>query len=170
MPFINQYRTEGDVTYISLNHGQEAIIDTEDLEKILRYRWGALHSKRSLDGVYYAVAAGPIYMHRLIMDAPNGKQVDHRNHNTLDNRKENLRLATNQQNNMHRKEAYSTSKIGVRGISIHKCKPSGLMYAYRCHCVQCKVAKYFPHSDEGLEAAKKFAEEHDKIRKALIGK
>ena len=37
-------------------------------------------------------------MHRLIMGDPRGIYIDHVNHNTLDNRRENLRLATNQEN------------------------------------------------------------------------
>lgn len=39
-----------------------------------------------------------LYMHRLLIGAPKGKQVDHRNHDGLDNRRRNLRLATSSQN------------------------------------------------------------------------
>lgn len=45
-------------------------------------------------------------LHRVIMDAPKGLEVDHINHNRLDNRRINLRLVTHQQNlanmSMHR--------------------------------------------------------------------
>lgn len=40
----------------------------------------------------------PYRLHRVIMNAPQGVQVDHINRNKLDCRKENLRYATNQQN------------------------------------------------------------------------
>lgn len=39
-----------------------------------------------------------VYMHRQIMNAPDGAQVDHINGNSLDNRRENLRFATNSEN------------------------------------------------------------------------
>ena len=39
-----------------------------------------------------------LYLHRALIEAPNGKKVDHRNSNPLDNRKANLRLATHQEN------------------------------------------------------------------------
>ncbi len=39
-----------------------------------------------------------IYMHRVIMDAPSGMEIDHKNLNGLDNQKHNLRVATRAQN------------------------------------------------------------------------
>lgn len=58
-----------------------------------------------------------ISVHRMILDAPAGMDVDHINHNPLDNRKENLRLVTTSQNLQNRSGAMTTSKTGVRGVS-----------------------------------------------------
>lgn len=56
---------------------------------------------------YYKVQQGEkrahVFLHRDIISAPKGKQVDHKNRNKLDNRKENLRLATGGQNQANRK-------------------------------------------------------------------
>jgi hypothetical protein len=96
------------------------------------------------------------------MGAPKGMSIDHINHNTLDNRKANLRIVTHQQNNTNRNGAYSTSKTGIRGVSIHQSNGPAktIYYVFRCHCVTCKVAKYFAYTDEGLSNAAQFAEKH----------
>jgi HNH endonuclease len=159
---VNKYHIEEDVAYIFLTKGQTTMIDVADLEKVLLYTWMASYNP-TIDG-YYCMrrtgTGGTMYLHRYLLDAPKGLTVDHINHDTLDNRQSNLRLVTNQKNNVNRNGAFSSSKTGIRGVSTHKCKPSGLMYVFRCHCVTCKVTKYFPHTEEGLAAARAFSEAH----------
>jgi hypothetical protein len=51
------------------------------------------------DGYVYAIEDGrTIYLHRLILGAKKGQYVDHINRNPSDNRRENLRFVTHQQN------------------------------------------------------------------------
>jgi len=56
------------------------------------------------------------YLHRLICNAPKGMVVDHINRNPLDNRKENLRLVTTQQNSWNRVGVGG----GFKGVIKHK--------------------------------------------------
>lgn len=56
-----------------------------------------------------------LYLHRLIMNPPDGYQVDHINGNGLDNRRENLRLCTQSQNNFNCDSARGKSKF--KGVS-----------------------------------------------------
>ena len=69
---------------------------------------------RRLQGVF-------LREHRVVWEEhngpiPEGMQIDHINGDKQDNRIENLRLATNQQNSCNRKGANSNSKSGVRGV------------------------------------------------------
>ena len=88
---------------IRLTRGLEAIVDDEDFEWLSEFKWYAIKPGKcvyavrdvKLDGVRHC-----IYLHRLVMGLHKGDKtiVDHINMNSLDNRKENLRLATSQQN------------------------------------------------------------------------
>ena len=105
---------------IPLTHGQVALIDDEDLPTIAGYNWYA--GLVSRNGDYYAEARiGPkkqricISMARLIVGAKPGEEADHRNHNTLDNTRSNLRACTHL-NNLANKKMYSTNTSGFKGV------------------------------------------------------
>lgn len=57
------------------------------------------------------------YLHRYIMDAEEGNYVDHMNHNSLDNTKNNLKVTTDQENVSNRKGANKNSGTGVRNVN-----------------------------------------------------
>jgi hypothetical protein len=108
------------VKEIPLTQGKVALIDDEDYEMVSRYRWNAyIGGKR-----WYAktniqvpgVGQRTLRMHTLIMGVdPDGKHVDHRNLDGLDNRRSNLRWATRsqqKQNNAIRIDGSS----GYRGV------------------------------------------------------
>jgi hypothetical protein len=85
--------------YVPLTHGYIAIIDAEDLERVSRYKWYAHHYRSK---VYAKATTTDIFMHRFILKTPKGKDTDHANRNTLDNRKCNLRVCTKSQNSINR--------------------------------------------------------------------
>jgi len=98
---------------------QVALIDDEDYEKVMsalgpRSKWYA-HCPPG--ATHYAMAWSHVttLMHRVIMDAPKGMDVDHINGDTLDNRKQNLRLCTRSQNCMNKK-LRSDSQSGYKGV------------------------------------------------------
>lgn len=56
------------------------------------------------------------YLHRLVAGAPKGKFVDHVSHETLDNRKVNLRVCSREENARNRNKS-STSRSAYKGVS-----------------------------------------------------
>lgn len=92
---------------IPLTKGMYAKVDDDDYELLSRFNWCA--GKGSKNKTYYALrgvkedgVARRIYMHRIIAQAGPGEIVDHKNHDTLDNRKENLRLGSQALNQLNR--------------------------------------------------------------------
>lgn len=106
---------------IPLTRGRVAIVDADVLPELSGYNWRAIVDNRDR-GSCYAVAdvrtGGKkitVTMHRLIMKAAKGVQVDHRNGDGLDNRRSNLRLATIQQNSFNR-GPNRNNKSGYKGV------------------------------------------------------
>ncbi|MBE3141489.1 MAG: HNH endonuclease [Thermoplasmata archaeon] len=58
---------------------------------------------------------GTIWMHRLIINTPKGMETDHHDHNTLNNQKYNLRIASRQQNAANQKIS-TNNKSGYKGV------------------------------------------------------
>lgn len=110
----------GDIYTIPLTLGYVAIVDAEDYEWLRQWNWVA---REGSSGPTYAVrydktrnrCRHDLFMHRVILDAPLGLTVDHINHNGLDNRRSNLRLATLSQQNMNR-PLQSNNKVGFKGV------------------------------------------------------
>lgn len=102
---------------IPLTKGQFALVDDEDYDYLAQFKW-CFH-----DG--YAVGHVPGTWNKvrsmvsLIMKAKSKQFIDHINMNTLDNRRENLRLVSKAENMMNRpKQANNTS--GYKGVSLSK--------------------------------------------------
>jgi hypothetical protein len=90
---------------VPLNRGYFARVSVEDRELVERYRWRVHLSQKRLVKVYAARSGeqgGTVLMHREILCAPAGLTVDHINGDGLDNRRSNLRLATNAENSRNR--------------------------------------------------------------------
>ena len=104
---------------IRLTQGKVALVDDDCPIHILEMKWHCSSFGYARHTINYSNAKKEVvYLHRLIIDAKKGMQVDHINQDKLDNRKENLRLCNfsqNQANTSHRK-----NKSGYRGVSLKK--------------------------------------------------
>lgn len=116
---------------IPLTQGRVALVDDEDYERVAGNKWYCLRDsawRNQVTGEYESYEKKrTIPMHRVIMNAPPGLEVDHINGDRLDNRKRNLRICTHRQNlkNMHNVRGGSSMYKGV-----HRYKKTGRWQAY----------------------------------------
>src|SRR5580765_4530576 len=109
---------------IPLTQGQNAIVDIEDYDWLSEWNWFAKFDKQLQ--AFYAARNGPrggvsryIPMHRVILSCTNGEECDHKNHNTLDNRRKNLRKCSHSENSKNQKTRKNNA-YGFKGISFRK--------------------------------------------------
>lgn len=100
---------------ITLSNGGEVVVDDQDYEWLCRWKWkrhtaGYASRNSWRDGHWVQV-----YMHRLIVGASPGTEVDHINQDKLDNRRENLRVVPRYVN-MHNRPLRSDNTSGHRGV------------------------------------------------------
>lgn len=122
-----------------------SIIDLDVVEHVENIKWG-------LDGrnyVYGKINGKIIKLHRYLLGPKEEEVVDHINHNTLDNRKSNLRLCTKQQNNMNRSK---TSKNTSGVVGVYWDKSRGKYAASICINRHSKFLGYFNTVEEAAEA------------------
>ena len=109
---------------IPLTKGMYALVDDKDYKELMKHKWCVTRAGNS----FYAVRSssmkkGPrrlIFMHRQILKPPPGYQCDHKNHNTLDNRNRNLRIATHAQNIRNQPKRKGTWSSRFKGVSYFK--------------------------------------------------
>ena len=112
---IIEYEDYAEVVLYDKNNKEKAraLIDLEDVDLIKNYKWSITQKG------YVYCSTQSIRLHRLILGCPEDFVVDHINHNKLDNRKDNLRICTTQQNNMNQGK-HSGNTSGITGVYWHK--------------------------------------------------
>lgn len=114
---------------IKLTQGQFTLVDDTDYDWLSQWRWCANYHKCTRSFYAQRITSKEngrktILMHREILELEPGdkKQGDHRNHNTLDNRRNNIRICTCRENARNRKKRPNTSS-GYKGVSWYsQCK------------------------------------------------
>lgn len=114
----NNYRVVGDDVYITVRHLQkeyETIISKSDFEKVDSYKgtWYVVFTGRNRERpyVYGTFSYKKNTLHRFLLEPKPGEYGDHINHDTLDNRRGNLRSVSPRENNLNRRAfGYSGSK------------------------------------------------------------
>jgi len=168
----NNIRIDGNIAYIELTDKNghlitEAIIGTEDIDKVnaIGYRWRLQCGIKNGGYVVTDTKEGIIFLHRVVMDCPEGIYIDHINNNKLDCTKNNLRHCTYSQNRQNiNPEKIKLPKSGVRNVTKHygkwraritvQGKVIDLGHFYTLEEAEAAVIagrkKYFTHSKENL--------------------
>lgn len=144
-----------DYSLIELTNDKWAKCSNEDLEFLLQWVWRS-HLKNN----YWSVVSKDkktrehLIMSRVIAKRVFGdienKVVDHINRDPMDNRRENLRLATHSQNHMNSDRSHGSSRF--KGVSLHAC---GKWITQICIDGKVKRSKLFI---EEIDAARQYNE------------
>lgn len=108
---------------IPLKHGKEALIDLEDYDRACLHKWTAvyIHDRWYVES---KINGQKTYLHRFLMNAVKGEEIDHINNDGLDNRRSiNLRRASHAANQANQKISKANTS-GYKGVGwkTDKCK------------------------------------------------
>jgi hypothetical protein len=147
-----------DFRRIDLGDGEWTIVDADVYYRLGRFKWSAAGD----DGKMYAARIlrktecgriKTIYLHREIMNFPKRLLVDHKNCNSLDNRRDNLRLATCSQNMYNRSKTKSKTTSKYVGVTYGKDRHKWEVAIY---CQKRKI--WLGRFDSEIDAAKAYDE------------
>jgi hypothetical protein len=139
---------------IKLTKGYVAIVDDEDYERLNKYKWRAETTGRFIKNVYavrtdYRGGKHTRRLHMYIVVST--EDIDHRNNNTLDNRRSNLRATTRIGNNTNQRKTGKKTTSKYKGVSF--CTTRGLWASGIRSNNKSKTLGYF---SQEIDAAKAY--------------
>lgn len=149
---------------IPLSRGKFALVSDCDYERASQFKWSLDVNGYACRMESYVGSDGKrkrrkVLLHRFILDAPPHLQVDHIDHDKLDNRRQSLRLVTRTQNRANSRPRRNSSSR-YKGVHWHK--------RDQCWCVMLRTngVKYWigTFQDE-VDAARAY----DRKARELIG-
>jgi hypothetical protein len=155
----NEIIVEGEpCRQIPLTQGQYAIVDADLYNHLMRWAWHAMWDIRTQ--TYYARRIFFVDRRRILVaiehvvlgylpEKKDEKIIDHRNGNTLDDRRSNLRLASTTENGYNRKLLQRNNSSGYRGV----CRDNQKGKWKSCIRVNTKLIS-LGNFDDPIEAAK----------------
>jgi hypothetical protein len=135
---------------VPLTHGKFALVDDDDYELMAVFPWRAVRIRNTWYAETYLKGARD-FMHRFLLGAGPEEQVDHRDGDGLNNRRDNLRSTTHARNQHNRRRVGSAS--GFKGVSpdwLRKSRP------WRAHITVDGRLRYLGAFDTAEEAARAY--------------
>jgi AP2 domain/HNH endonuclease len=150
------------VLSVELTQNKFAIVDAEDYENLIQYKWHAVH----LGEQWYAAtkqhsqSGVRILMHRFILGLKPGEgEVDHINGNGLDNRRNNIRLVTCSQNQYNRGKSAGKYTSKYKGVCFNKDTGKWRAYINNGNGKQIILGTTFETEEEAFAARLKAEEQ-----------
>ena len=100
---------------ILLTQNKVAIVDDDDFNELNQYNW-YFNKGYAVRAIGKYPNQKTCFMHRQIMNVLPGLEIDHSNHNRLDNRKFNLRICTSNDNRLNQIKRGKQKYKGVRKV------------------------------------------------------
>lgn len=153
----NRYEIRGDIAIVFVKYKNviyETVIDINKLEEVKKHpnTWYANKNtggQMYVNGALYAPRK-QIKLHRLITNAENGYDVDHINHDTLDNRVENLRVVT-RSGNIQNINVRKDSNSGIQNVTWNKKREKWLVRIRKDG--KCLFQEWYSDIEEAKKAA-----------------
>lgn len=159
---------------ITLTQNKKTVIDEVDADLAEQVKWFAHRRRDGPNQRWYALGntrikgkRRSILLHRLIMERilgrflKTGEHVDHINHDGLDNRRQNLRIANTQENNYNSRKGTNGKTSIYKGVFWHKQHKK-----WYAHIRKDKKSHFLGLYRNELDAAKAY----DKAAKDMYGK
>ena len=143
-----RYRFEGNTGIGTLPDGTKFLFDKNRFDRIRDTKWYRNYRDPGHRKLYLIDRHGN-YLHRVLCDCPPGYEVDHISLDTLDNRSENLRVVTHQQNQINHSLQRNNSS-GVSGVDFY---PRNEKYRARIKVSQQEIhLGYYDDFEEAVQA------------------
>jgi hypothetical protein len=120
---LRPIRICGDIAYVTLTRGHTAVIDTSDAAMVGMFNWYAMvtpHTVYAQRMDRSAPKRRAVLLHRTIIGEKDGLEVDHKDSDGLNNRRDNLREVTRTQNRMNSRIGKNNSS-GFKGVYLEAC-------------------------------------------------
>lgn len=104
---------------LKLTQGKVTIVDDDMFDYLNQFKWHISSGRYAATNMKIYGTYIKVYLHRFIIKASKGSQVDHIDNNKLNNLKTNLRHCTHSQNMINR-PSYTNSKSGYKGVIFYK--------------------------------------------------
>jgi hypothetical protein len=138
---------------IDLGKGHVAVIDDEDAELVIGYKWYPMTVVGKVYGAGWKhLPPGRffVHLHRLIANAQPGEIIDHADGDTLNCRRNNLRRVTRQQNNANRRPNRKPASSQYKGVFL--CRRTGRFRARITYNWKRIYLGYFEREEDAARA------------------
>lgn len=117
---VNEYEFTSDTCIGYTSKGERFLVDIEDYDLIKNISWFLNSNGYVMGNTVINGGQKKVYLHRLIMGFPKNKMIDHKRgkESRYDNRKSNLRVCNNKENQQNKP---SSNKLKIKGVSVTHC-------------------------------------------------